>query len=578
MIDERTERTLAGLAASGGLGMAPTVVITGATVEIVEDGEPKARFATAADEVAAALRALADEVGEDRGEAGEVLKAQAMMAEDPELADRVEERLDAGETLDAALAGGAGELRDMLASMDDEYLAARAADVEEVEARIRRHLAGVAERSIELTEPSVVLAHALTTADTVQLDPELIRGFATETGGPTSHVAIIARSLGVPAVVGVSGLMSEATDGAVSVIDGTNGTVVLDPADATAAEIDERLAADAARRRAEAELRGVEVVFDGMALDITANAAGADDIARAAAAGADGIGLFRTEFLFLDRAEAPTEDEQYALYRSAGEDVAAGTPDRSRRSQVIIRTYDIGGDKPADFLELPEEENPFLGVRGVRLYPETRDLLETQLAAVARAAATADLAVMVPMVAGPEDLVLVREVLAEQTERLVAAGHEVGEVEIGAMVEVPAAAVMAGALAEHAAFLSIGTNDLTQYTMAADRGEARLAHLQDPVHPALLRLCKMTVDGAATHGVPVGVCGLAAADPTAALLFAGLGISKLSVAAASVNTIKSIVSAADPAEVRAVATAALDAADAEAVRALVAPLLANTGA
>lgn len=565
-VETNIEIRLRGAGASRGIGAGPVVPIrTEVDVEIPEPPDPKAAVRDAAATVAASLRLLADEAAaQDRAEGAEVLRAQALMAEDDMLIDGIDEALDDGAPLGDAVIASSSTLSNMLAGMDDEYLAARAPDVLEVAGRLRRVLAGLPpDEELVLDRPSVLLAETLTAAHTARLDPRLVIGFATADGGPTSHVAIIARALGVPAVVGVTGLGAHLASVSTAALDGITGELILDPSPETSAEFGVRAETDAARRLAEQEYQGRRVAFDGTPIAVTANVASTDDIDRAAGVAADGVGLFRTEFLFLDRPTAPSEDEQYEAYAAAA---------RSFTGQVVIRTADIGGDKPAEFFEMEPEENPFLGIRGVRLYESQHEMFLGQARALLRASVHGDVAVMIPMIATVAEMRAARAVFDRAAAELVAEGVPHDAVSIGAMVEVPAAALAADALAAHCDFFSIGTNDLTQYTMAADRMNGELADLHDPLHPAVLRLCQLTAEAAARHGLGVSVCGLAAADPAAAALFVGLGVTKLSVAAPSVNQIKAVVDGL-PSDIRELAASAMALDGAAEVRAHVADAL-----
>ncbi|MEM8924618.1 MAG: phosphoenolpyruvate--protein phosphotransferase [Actinomycetota bacterium] len=555
-----------GTGASAGIAIGPLLVLEHESVEVPDHPDPAAAVAGAVAEVAADLRARAEAAeAADRAEAGEVLKAQALMAEDAMLADAVRSKLDGGATLDTALTEAGAELSAMLASLDDPYLAARAADVSEVVVLLERNLAGLGPAASTTPEvPSILCAPSISAADTAGLDPSLVLGIVTEEGGATSHVAIIARALGIPAVVGVDDLPAVGSNGATTVIDGTAGELWVAPDPDRLADFRAKAAAAEAERAAAERYRGIAVTFDGRPVGVAANVAGQADLERAIEAAADGIGLMRTEFLYFDRADAPGEEEQFEWYRQAVSSFDA---------PVVIRLFDIGGDKPLDYLMPDPGPNPFLGVRGVRLYPQAAALLTTQLRALLRAAVAGDLWVMVPMVATVAEMVEVRRLVDEARATLEREGIDHGSIRLGTMVEVPSAALIATALAEVADFFSIGTNDLTQYAMAADRTNGELDHLQDPVHPAVLSLCRLTASAGRSAGIPVAVCGEAAADPVAAALFAEMGIGKLSVAPPSVNPTKAVVAGLDAESAAAVAHQVESAADAAAVRSLVAPLL-----
>ncbi len=556
---------LTGIGASAGAVVGPIYPIARAHIEIEDTEDPAQSFADAVGNVQADLRDLAAQAkSSGREEAGAVLEAQALMAADPMLSDSVKEALGQGSGLQAAIETSAKTLSDMLASLPDEYMAARSADVLEVSDRILMRLAGVdADPLGALTEPSILVAATLTAAETAGLQPDLVLGFVTEEGGATSHVAVIARSLGIPAVVGAADALELATDHSQLAMDGSTGEVVLSPDEATLSEFDKRADEEAAKKEAAAAYRGARVAHAGEQFSVCANVGSPDDIERAVEAQADGVGLYRTEFLFLDRGTPPTEEEQYEAYTAAVQAFA---------DPVVIRTFDIGGDKPAEYLDTPPEENPFLGARGVRIYEEFSDLFESQLRALLRASAHGDLWIMVPMVATVEDFLGVRRAYDAAAEQLTGEGVEIGSPKLGIMIEVPSAALTASRLAEHVDFFSIGTNDLTQYTMAADRMNSEVAGYGDAAHPAVLGLCAMTASAAREAGISTSVCGEAAADPLLAVLFAAMGIRKLSVSSPSVDLIKATIAETTEEAAAEALQAALAAPDKETVRALAANL------
>ncbi len=556
------ETKLVGTGAAGGVAIGPAVVIDTVEVEIPDTDDPVASFNDAMAAVQADLVRLQEQArNAGRSEAAEVLGAQALMAEDPMLADSVAAGVAAGATLDQAVTDTTAEIAAMFAAIDDPYIAARATDVVEVTDRVRHHLAGVDSTDLGAIEvPSILVAAAITAAETALLDPKVVLGFITEAGGPTSHVAIIARSLGVAAVVGATGVVEMVNSGDAVALDGASGDVAIRPSDETTAAFTARRDAFAAAREAAARFRGVRVTLGDRPVAVPANVGSRDDIELAIAEGADGIGLLRTEFLFLDRAAAPSEEEQFEFYSLA----AQGFDDT-----VVIRTFDIGGDKPAPYLDIDPEENPFLGVRGARLYSQESDLFNTQVRAILRAAVHGDVSLMLPMISHVAEIRSVRAQIADVAQQLADEGvaHELPPV--GVMVEVPAVALVADAVAAEVDFFSIGTNDLTQYTMAADRTNGVLDGLQDPLHPAVLALCKLTADAAHRHGITVSVCGLAAADPAGAVVLAAMGIDKLSVSARSVNPTKSVIDSLEAATAERLVQPVLAAASAQEVREVV---------
>lgn len=557
-----TEIRISGTPASSGVALGPAVVIDHQVVEVLDGAEPAAAFASAVDEVRRELQSMCETTREaGRAEAGDVLEAQALMAADPMLVDAVGAALADGATLDAALTRTETDIKAIFAAIDDPYMAERAQDVGEVIDRIRRNLAGVDSPGSRVIEtPSVLVARSVTAADTALLDPDLVLGFVTETGGPTSHVAIIARSLGVAAVVGADGVVGSVSDGDPIALDGSTGDVAVRPDAGTADDFRARRAAAEAEMVAAERFRGIGVSFNGEPIRVAANVGSREDVVRAVEVGAEGVGLLRTEFLFLDRTEAPSEQEQLDFYSFAGS---------SFNEPVVVRTFDIGGDKPAPYLEVEAEENPFLGVRGARLYAHCPDVFETQVRAILRAAGTADVQLMLPMVSTIDEVTELRARITQTAEQLEAEGVDHALPPIGVMVEVPSIALTADAVAPHVDFFSIGTNDLTQYAMAADRTNGSLDSLQDALHPAVLALCERTVAAARRHGIGVSVCGLAAADRLGAAVLTAMGVDKLSVTARSVNMVKSVVDSLDRADAGAMAAEALGAATASEVRRIV---------
>lgn len=562
-MSESPEIRLGGSPASAGIAVGPAIVIDPQAVVVPDLADPAAAFATASAAVSEQLGAMCETARTSgRSEAADVLEAQALMAQDPMLADAVAAALDTGAGLDAALQQARQQIEELFAAIDDPYIAARAQDVVEVTNRIRHQLAGVDVPDLgQIDVPSVLVARELTAADTAALDPETVLGFVTEAGGPTSHIAIIARSLGVAAVVGAAGIVERTQAGDPVAIDGTTGDVVVHPTEPTADDFAARRRALEAAVAAADQFRGVGVALGDHRVQVPANVGSRDDVERAVAAAAEGIGLLRTEFLFLDRSDAPGEDEQLDLYSFAG---------TSFDEPVVIRTFDIGGDKPAPYLSIEAEENPFLGVRGARLYSRFPGVFETQVRAILRAAIDSQIWLMLPMVSTVTEIHALRDRIGEISARLAAEGtrHELPP--IGIMVEVPSVALVADAVAPHVDFFSIGTNDLTQYAMAADRTNTGLDELQDPLHPAVLALCERTVAAARRSGISVSVCGLAAADPLGAAVFAAMGVDKLSVSPRAVNLVKSAIAAMDASTVEPMVRASLAAATADEVRSIIA--------
>ncbi|MGK5530560.1 phosphoenolpyruvate--protein phosphotransferase [Streptomyces sp. URMC 129] len=527
-----------------------TAVLEPPSHRIPDEEAPRelARARQAAQAVAADLTARGQLAG---GEAQAVLEAQALMAEDPELLADVERRIAVGAAAERAVFDAFAAYRALLAGAG-EYLAGRVADLDDVRNRIVARLLGVPIPGVpDSDEPYVLIARDLAPADTALLDPSLVLGFITEEGGPTSHSAILARALGVPAVVALpdAGAIAE---GMVVAVDGSTGEIVVNPSREERAAL-ARAAAE--RRAALAESAGPGATSDGHRVPLLANIGGPGDVAAAVAAGAEGVGLFRTEFLFfdkqsLDSGRAPSEEEQVAAYREVLEAFPEG--------RVVVRVLDAGADKPLPFLTPGDEPNPALGVRGLRALLAHPEVLDTQLRALARAAEGLPvyLEVMAPMVADRADA----RAFADACR---AAGLNAKQ---GAMVEVPSAALRARAVLQEVEFLSLGTNDLAQYTFAADRQVGAVSRLQDPWQPALLDLVALAAESAKAEGKSCGVCGEAAADPLLACVLTGLGVTSLSMGAAAIPYVRAALARHTLAQCERAAAAARAADSAEEAR------------
>ncbi|MFI1225068.1 MULTISPECIES: phosphoenolpyruvate--protein phosphotransferase [unclassified Streptomyces] len=481
-----------------------------------EAGREQGRARQAVEAVAADLIARGNLAG---GEAQHVLEAQAMMAQDPELMSDVDRRIAVGSTAERAVYDAFAAYRALLANAG-EYLAGRVADLDDVRNRIVARLLGVPMPGVpDSDEPYVLIARDLAPADTALLDPTLVLGFVTEEGGPTSHSAILARALGVPAVVALPGA-GELAEGTVVAVDGSTGEIFVDPSDEKRAELE---SAAAARKAALSASTGPGATSDGHKVPLLANVGGPGDVPAAVEAGAEGVGLFRTEFLFLDDSkQAPSEEKQIAAYRAVLEAFPEG--------RVVVRVLDAGADKPLDFLTPADEPNPALGVRGLRSLLDHPDVLRTQLTSLAKAAEGLPvyLEVMAPMVADRIDAKAFADACREAGLRA----------KFGAMVEIPSAALRARSILQEVEFLSLGTNDLAQYTFAADRQVGAVSRLQDPWQPALLDLVSLSAEAARAEGKSCGVCGEAAADPLLACVLTGLGVTSLSMGAASIPYVR----------------------------------------
>ena len=535
---------LTGTGASEGIAVGPAFVPATGRPEpertSIDEGQVAAelqRFEDAVEAVVAEISEAADGLRSsgNEDEAG-IFEFHAEMAEDPELASAVEERVKNLQSPEAAVLAAGEEYAAEFAAMDDEYLSARADDVRDVTGQISAELMGRAASGFEsMQKPSVVLARSLAPSDTARIEKGMALAFVTAEGSKTSHVSIMARSMGIPAVVGVGDTLEEALNAETVAVDGTKGSAITNPDRETVAEFEKMSEAFAEERAALDEYRDVEArTTDGRRIEVAANLGSSSEAQDALEWGAEGVGLFRTEFLFMERDNLPTEDEQYDAYSA----VARAFGDKP----VIVRTLDVGGDKDLPGIDQVHEDNPFLGWRGIRMSLDTPELFAPQLRAILRAARHGNLKVMFPMVAEVGELRDAKKMLQEARAGLEEEGVEVGEVETGVMIETPAAAVCASELAEEAAFFSIGTNDLVQYTLAADRGNERLGRLQSADHPAVLALIRQTCEAAEKANIPVGVCGEAAGEPEMIPKLLSLGVTELSMSAPSIPRAKKVVS------------------------------------
>lgn len=440
-----------------------------------------------------------------------------------------------------------------LGAMADEYLRERASDMRDLAGRVLNHLTGRAEDGTlrRLSEPCLIVAHDLSPTQTAQLDKRFVLGFATDIGGKTSHTAIMARALRIPAVVGLQNASHELASGQYALLDGYNGQLILNPTEQTLFEYGQL---DRKRVTLEERLRDAidqpAVTLDNARLTVSANVEQAGDAEAVRACGAEGVGLFRTEYLFINRETLPTEDEQYASYRAVAEAL--------HPAPVIIRTLDLGGDKFLSHLQVPTEMNPFLGWRAIRFCLQERDIFRAQLRAILRASAGGNVKMMYPMISGLEELQQANAFVEELKAELRREGAAFNpDLEIGAMIEIPSAVLAADALAKRVKFFSIGTNDLIQYSLAVDRLNERIAHLYEPTHPAIVRLIHMTAEAGRRQGIWTGVCGEMAGDPLLTPLLLGLGVTELSAAPAAVPRIKHLIRRLRLADAQALAQRAL---------------------
>ena len=410
----------------------------------------------------------------------------------------------------------------VFASMDDDYMKARSADVKDISGRVIRILAGIGDGSIASEEPVILLADDLTPSETVSLDKSKILAFVTRNGSANSHTAILARSMNIPALVQTDVELLKEYHGMDAVVDGLDGKLYLDPEEAVLAELVQKKEA-CGRERAELEkLIGLDnVTRDGRKINVYANIGSPEDVAKVLLNDAGGIGLFRSEFLYLGREDYPSEEEQFEIYKEV--------LSRMEGKKVIIRTLDIGADKQVDYFKLPKEENPAMGYRAIRICLDRIDVFKTQLRAIYRASAYGTAAIMFPMIISVKEILRIKEIVEEVKAELTAAGIEIAPVELGIMVETPAAVMISEELAKEVSFFSIGTNDLTQYTLAIDRQNQSLDTIYDSHHPAVLRMIQMTIENGHKGGAWVGICGELGADTTLTKTFVDMGIDELSV-------------------------------------------------
>jgi phosphotransferase system enzyme I (PtsI) len=538
-----SEYNYKGIAASDGIAFGPTFCYIPAELNIPvcaagTVAEEMARFETARQQARLELQGLYEVIEKRAGKAeAAIFEAHQEMLSDPALEGRVQELVEIGQTAEQALLRATEELAGLLAGMNDELFSARALDVKDVGRRILRILLGMPDTALSaVMEPSIIIAEDLTPSDTASLDPELTLGFITAQGGLTSHSAILARTLGLPAIVGMgSELLGRVSNGTIIVMDGRTGEMIIEPDPETVLRYQQ------IKNQRQSRLQILKVAAEqnaytanGRRVEVAANVGEVTSTRDAMEHGAEGIGLLRTEFLYLEDSQPPSEARQYQIYREIFE-VMAGRP-------VIVRTLDIGGDKPPSYLAFPEEMNPFLGWRAIRISLDEPELFKTQLRAILRAAVGHQARIMFPMVSDLDELRRARAIVGSVKRDLELASIEfAADVPVGIMVETPAAAVLVDVLAEASDFFSLGTNDLTQYTMAVDRGNARVSGLYQPLHPAVLRLIRQTIDAGHAKGKWVGMCGELAGMPKAIPILLGFGLDEFSMNARAIPEAKHLI-------------------------------------
>jgi phosphotransferase system enzyme I (PtsI) len=540
------EKVFRGIAVSAGICRGKILVLHRARHIIARRGladhevtEEVGRFEKALVQTRQQILEIQDKVLKTLGaKEADIFEAHLLMLEDQVLVDEVIRMIrDQKVNADFAFHTVAERYVTALVAANDEYLRERANDMRDLLSRVLDNLLEVRDEFDlrHLAEPCILVSHDLSPSTTAQLDKKFVLGFATDIGGQTSHTAIMARSLGIPAAVGLQTVSQELESGDYALLDGYNGTIIVNPTDQTLFEYGQLAKIKASLEEKLREIRQQPAVtLDGKFIHLSANIEDQHDVEAVLTHGAEGVGLFRTEYLFISRESLPTEEEQYQSYRK----VAAAL----KPNPVIIRTLDLGGDKFASHLQLAQEVNPFLGWRAIRFCLAQPELFRAQLRAILRASAEGNVKMMYPMISGLDELSRANAHVDQCRAELRAEGLPFDEkMEIGAMIEIPSAALIADALASRVKFFSIGSNDLIQYTLAADRTNEKVSHLYEPTHPAIIRLIKMTVEAAHQHGIWVGVCGEIAGDPVLAPLLIGLGVDELSAAPPVVAQVKYIV-------------------------------------
>ncbi|MCX2455454.1 phosphoenolpyruvate--protein phosphotransferase [Lacticaseibacillus nasuensis] len=537
-------KQLKGIAASDGVATAKAYMLVQPDLsfsqsKIQDPDQEIQRLHTALDQSNSELKLIRDKAVETLGEdEAQVFDAHMMILSDPEFTGAIETKIkDDKDNAEAALKS----VSDMFiatfeAMTDNPYMQERAADVRDVSTRVLAHLLGrPLPNPALIDEEVIVVAHDLTPSDTAQLNKKYVKAFVTDIGGRTAHSAIMARSLEIPAVVGTQTITQDVKADEMLTVSGLTGEVTVDP---TPEQIEQAKAEEKAYTEQKAEWATLKtaasVTADGKHFEVSANIGTPKDLDGVLANGAEGVGLYRTEFLYMDSAELPTEDDQFKAYKQVLETM--------NPKPVVVRTMDIGGDKHLPYLPLPEEQNPFLGYRAIRISLDRQDIFRTQLRALLRASAFGNLRIMFPMIATIQEFEQAKQVFLEEKDKLIKDGVKVSDsIQLGIMIEIPAAAVLADQFAKRVDFFSIGTNDLIQYSMAADRGNEHVSYLYQPYNPSILRLVKHVIDSAHKEGKWAGMCGEAAGDPIMVPLLVGMGLDEFSMSATSVLKVRSLM-------------------------------------
>lgn len=549
-----------GIAASSGIAIgkvfkleSPVISVTNTLKGSVE--EEKARFTSALEKTVSDINLVKERASANLSEEElAIFDAHLMMAQDPEYASQIVDMIGEGNSADYSCKTVSDSMIAMFESMDNDYFRERAADIKDVSYRLLCNILGLQIPDLTaINEEVIIVAHDLTPSDTASLNKTYTLGFCTAVGGRTSHSAIMARSLEIPAVVGTCNILESCNNGDMMILDAIDGLAIINP------DEEELVAYKAKREAFLAEKEALKVLVhqksvtvDGHEVELAGNIGGPNDVEGVLNNGGEGVGLFRTEFLYMNSTvDFPTEEEQFEAYKAVLEGM--------KGKKVVVRTLDIGGDKKLDYFSFPEEMNPFLGYRAIRFCLDRTDVFRTQLRALIRASVYGRLCIMFPMIATIQEFLDAKAIFEEEKAKLVSEGVAVAEkIEVGMMVEIPASAVLADQFAKHADFFSIGTNDLIQYSMAADRMSEKVSYLYQPLNPSILRLVKMTIEGAHKNGKWVGMCGEMAGDAMAAPLLLGLGLDEFSMSATSILRARKIINGLSYEEVKELSAKAVE--------------------
>lgn len=514
-------------------------------IRVDDTAQEKSRYRAAAEEAMKQLQALYEKALQEVGEENAaVFEVHQMMLEDDDFVESVENIIDTQEVnAEYAVAVTGDNFAQMLAAMDDDYMRGRAADVKDISERLITVLSGSSAGGIQSDEPVIVLADDLAPSETVQMDKDKVLSFVTVYGSLNSHTAILARTMGIPALVQTGISLDEALDGKMAVVDGTKGCIYVEPDKDYLAQMQAQKNKEEEQKELLQTLKGREnVTIDGQKVMLYANIGNMKDLGAVLQNDAGGIGLFRSEFIYLESEDFPTEEEQFAIYKKVAETMAG--------KRVIIRTLDIGADKKCDYFEMEHEENPALGCRAIRICLTRPEIFKTQLRALLRASAFGNIAIMYPMITSLKEVHKIKEIMAEVKAELTAQGISYGNPPEGIMIETPAAVIISEQLAKEVDFFSIGTNDLTQYTLAIDRQNSKLDDFYDSHHPAILEMIRMVTENAHKAGIWAGICGELGADLTLTRDFLAMGVDELSVSPGRILPVRKIVLETDVAEYR----------------------------